>query len=29
MNQAIANIQNRILALERSIEEIKLDWQLQ
>jgi hypothetical protein len=29
MNEAIANIQNRIPALERSIEEIKLDWQLQ
>jgi hypothetical protein len=28
MNEAISNIQNRIPALERSIEEIKLDWRL-
>lgn len=28
MNEAIANIQNRIPALERSLEEIKLDWRL-
>ena len=28
MNDAIANIQNRIPALERSLEEIKLDWRL-
>ncbi len=27
-NEAIANIQNRIPALERSLEEIKLDWRL-
>ena len=29
MNEAIANIQSRIPALERSLEEIKLDWRLQ
>jgi hypothetical protein len=29
MNDAIVNIQSRIPALERSIEEIKLDWRLQ
>jgi hypothetical protein len=28
MNDAIANIQNRIPALEWSLEEIKLDWRL-
>jgi hypothetical protein len=28
MNEAIANIENRIPALERSLEEIKLDWRL-
>ncbi len=28
MNEAITNIQNRIPALERSLEEIKLDWRL-
>jgi hypothetical protein len=28
MNDAISNIQNRIPALERSLEEIKLDWRL-
>lgn len=29
MNEAIESIQNRIPALERSLEEIKLDWRLQ
>jgi hypothetical protein len=29
MGEAIANVQSRIPALERSIEEIKLDWSLQ
>ncbi len=29
MNDAITNIENRIPALERSLEEIKLDWRLQ
>jgi hypothetical protein len=29
MNGAIESIQNRIPALERSLEEIKLDWRLQ
>ncbi|WP_404787163.1 hypothetical protein [Altericista sp. CCNU0014] len=29
MNEAITNIQNRIPALDRSLEEIKLDWRLQ
>jgi uncharacterized protein (DUF342 family) len=28
MNEAIQNIENRIPALERSLEEIKLDWRL-
>ncbi|MBW4549582.1 MAG: hypothetical protein KME35_00415 [Aphanocapsa sp. GSE-SYN-MK-11-07L] len=28
MNEAVTNIQNRIPALERSLEEIKLDWRL-
>jgi hypothetical protein len=28
MNEAISNIENRIPALERSLEEIKLDWRL-
>ena len=28
INEAMANIQNRIPALERSLEEIKLDWRL-
>jgi flagellar biosynthesis GTPase FlhF len=28
MNDAISNIENRIPALERSLEEIKLDWRL-
>jgi hypothetical protein len=28
MNGAITNIQNRLPALERSLEEIKLDWRL-
>jgi hypothetical protein len=28
MNEVIANIESRILALERSLEEIKLDWRL-
>jgi hypothetical protein len=28
MNEAIESIQNRIPALERSLEEIKLDWRL-
>ncbi|WP_013325531.1 hypothetical protein [Gloeothece verrucosa] len=28
MNEAITNIQNRIAALERSLEEINLDWRL-
>jgi hypothetical protein len=28
MNEAIANIESRIPALERSLEEIKLDWRL-
>jgi hypothetical protein len=28
MNDAIANIESRIPALERSLEEIKLDWRL-
>ena len=28
MNDAIENVQNRIPALERSLEEIKLDWRL-
>jgi hypothetical protein len=28
MNEAIKSIQNRIPALERSLEEIKLDWRL-
>jgi hypothetical protein len=28
MNEAIANIKSRIPALERSLEEIKLDWRL-
>jgi hypothetical protein len=28
MSEAIANIENRIPALERSLEEIKLDWRL-
>jgi uncharacterized protein involved in exopolysaccharide biosynthesis len=28
MNEAMTNIQNRIPALERSLEEIKLDWRL-
>ena len=28
MNDAISNIQSRIPALERSLEEIKLDWRL-
>jgi hypothetical protein len=29
MNEAMINVQNRIPALERSLEEIKLDWRLQ
>jgi hypothetical protein len=29
MNEAITNIQNRIPALDRSLEEINLDWRLQ
>jgi signal transduction histidine kinase len=28
MNEAISNIESRIPALERSLEEIKLDWRL-
>jgi hypothetical protein len=28
MNEAITNIQNRLPALERGLEEIKLDWRL-
>ena len=28
MNEAISSIENRIPALERSLEEIKLDWRL-
>jgi hypothetical protein len=28
MNEAISNVQSRIPALERSLEEIKLDWRL-
>jgi hypothetical protein len=28
LNEAITNIQSRIPALERSLEEIKLDWRL-
>jgi hypothetical protein len=29
MNEAITNIQSQIPALERSLEEIKLDWRIQ
>jgi hypothetical protein len=28
MNEAISNVQSRIPALERSLEEIKFDWRL-